>query len=286
MPTDTSSLKKNPGDVISYSAVDSAVASSSSSIQGVSRADDSLYQRVKRCLNSEVDSQNVTPPLLGYLFMAGYIDAISFSAIFVWCGFQTGNFAQVSLAIARSIESLYTHPSPHLLNTLAELPKQDRASLCSLLAFVFGLLTFGRIGDRRGECAYVHLLENPESGEGRWKALLMGNTLYFVGIACLSMSLGVQGIMARRLGTQFSTTIVLTAVFVELFADPSLFRPTPVRSRDQKWLAVLALFLGVVVGRLVLGQLGTAHTIGVGVLVRLVIAGSWLAVPSTHVQLP
>jgi len=63
---------------------------------------------------SEVNSQDATPPLLGYLFMAGYMyvylsetsnhltktrrsDAISFHAIFVWCGFQTGNFAQVSV---------------------------------------------------------------------------------------------------------------------------------------------------------------------------------------------
>ena len=33
-----------------------------------------------------------------------------------------------------------------------------------------------------------------------------GSGLYFVGIACLSASLGVQGIMARRLGSAFSTT--------------------------------------------------------------------------------
>ena len=117
----------------------------------------------------------------------------------------------------------------------------------------------------------------------------------------------MQGIMARRLNTQFSTTsesfcllpgvdsyahdvlllVVLTAVFVELVTDPTLFQVTrPVRSRDQKWFAVASLFLGVVVGRLILGQLGTALTIGVGVLIRIGIAFSWLWVPATRAHLP
>lgn len=80
---------------------------------------------------------------------------------------------------------------------------------------------------------------------------------------------------------------MLTAVFVELVTDPSLFQVSRrVRSRDQKWLAVLALFFGVVVGRLILGQLGTALTIGAGVLIRIAIAVSWLFVPATLAHLP
>lgn len=304
MPSSTSSLKKNPGELVAYSAVENG--SSSSSVQDISTLDEgSVYARVKRCLDSEVDSQSATTPLLGYLFMAGYIDAISFSAIFVWCGFQTGNFAQVSLAIARFIEGLYMTTRPAgiagIYTIASELPKQDRASICSLLAFLLGLATFGRLGDRLGthkkgwlvggtliqaaltlvSAITFYMLENSPL------SLVGGNHLYFVSIACLSASLGVQGIMARRLGTQFSTTIVLTAIFVELVADPTLFQITrPVRSRDQKWLAVFALFLGVVAGRLILGQIGTAWTIGVGVLFRVAIAGSWLAVPGTHVRLP
>jgi hypothetical protein len=85
----------------------------------------------------------------------------------------------------------------------------------------------------------------------------------------------------------FLLLVVLTAVFVELVTDPALFQVTrPVRSRDQKWFAVASLFLGVVVGRLILGQLGTPLTIGVGVLIRVAIAFSWLCVPATRVHLP
>ncbi|TEB22309.1 hypothetical protein FA13DRAFT_1757344 [Coprinellus micaceus] len=310
MPSSISSLKKNAAEVISYSAVETG--SSSSSMLNVPTSDGgSLCARVKRCLDSEIDSQGATTPLLGYLFMAGYIDAISFSAIFVWCGFQTGNFAQVSLAVARAIEGYYKTPHPTgLVNVLAELPKQDRASLCSLIAFLSGLAIFGRLGDRLGthkkgwlvggtliqalltlvSAITFYLLESKAPLALSFHFLndfARGSGLYFVGIACLSASLGVQGIMARRLGSAFSTTIVLTAIFVELVADPTFFQVTrPVRSRDQKWLAVFALFLGVVVGRLILGQLGTACTIGVGVLFRVAIAGSFLVVPGTHVHLP
>ena len=87
--------------------------------------------------------------------------------------------------------------------------------------------------------------------------------------------------------TTFLLLVVLTAVFVELVTDPALFQVTrAVRSRDQKWLGVASLFLGVVVGRLILGQLGTALTIGVGMLIRVGIAFSWLCVPATRVRLP
>jgi hypothetical protein len=62
---------------------------------------------------TDVDATQSTAPLAAYCFMTGYMyvclesrvflsidflltsDVISFSAIFVWCGFQTGNFAQV-----------------------------------------------------------------------------------------------------------------------------------------------------------------------------------------------
>lgn len=265
-------------------------------------------------------------------------DAISFSAIFVWCGFQTGNFAQVSrptypfipltdfeqisLAIARLIESTFLTPKTGVfINTLLTLPKSDQASTCSLTAFLLGLATFGRLGDRIGSHKRGWLVAGTLiqaaltlcSAYAFWQIerrplvsiAALDTVQHFIGVACLSASLGVQGIMARRLGTQFSTTsewgfiflawtayltkclVVLTAIFVELVADPSLFQVTrPVRSRDQKWLAVFSLFLGVVVGRLILGQLGTSWTIGVGVVIRIVIAVSWLFIPATHVHLP
>lgn len=40
--------------------------------------------------------------MLATMLTTGCSDAISFSAIFVWCGFQTGNFAQVRVYPSRS----------------------------------------------------------------------------------------------------------------------------------------------------------------------------------------
>lgn len=41
-----------------------------------------------RYLNEDVDTAQTTSQLALYCFMTGYIGVISFSAIFVWCGFQ------------------------------------------------------------------------------------------------------------------------------------------------------------------------------------------------------
>ncbi|RXW13275.1 hypothetical protein EST38_g12579 [Candolleomyces aberdarensis] len=98
----SSSLKNHvAGAAVNYCSIDGHGSSGSSSIDTQLERPQSRWAALKESFASEVDGQRVTPPLLGYLFMAGYIDVISFSAIFVWCGFQTGNFAQLGLAIAR-----------------------------------------------------------------------------------------------------------------------------------------------------------------------------------------
>lgn len=272
-----------------------------------------------RFMASEVDASKVTPPLTAYCFMTGYIDAISFSAIFVWVGFQTGNFTTLALALARHLERWYElgldqwyqpgTSSPIIVPqgvTWAQIPAGEAQAACSLLAFIVAIFVFGFIGDRVGTHKRGWLV-----GGTLLQALLtLGSTLAFlrierdyvhisgifaplsaahlIGIACLSASLGVQGFMARRLSTQFSTSIVLTAIFVELTTDPTLFQVTrSVPSRDHKWLAVIFLFVGAVCGRLILGQVGIASTLGIAVVIRTLIALSWLFIPSRpHVHLP
>ncbi|TFY74992.1 hypothetical protein EWM64_g9020 [Hericium alpestre] len=93
-------------------------------------------------LFTEVEPSSSTLPLAAYCFMTGYMppsDAISFSAIFVWCGFQTGNSVQLALALAR----LFQGPPGHR-DTSFHLA--DQQALTSLLTFVFGA-SIGRIED-------------------------------------------------------------------------------------------------------------------------------------------
>ncbi|KAJ7885211.1 hypothetical protein B0H14DRAFT_2700069 [Mycena olivaceomarginata] len=202
-------------------------------------------------LASDVDSEHdsTTGLLALFCFMTGFIDAISFTAVFVWCGFQTGNFAQLALASARTWsaqELVFSTP--------------DIQALVSLFAFNIGAFV-GRIGDRVGPQSRGWLVSGTaQSGQGSI-ALARGepswtSALTFVALALMAASLGLQGIMAKRLNTHFSTTVVLTAVWVELMADPQLFCRRKNASRDHK-------------------RIGAAGALGFGAGIRLFVAAGW-----------
>jgi len=243
-------------------------------------------------LMEDVDPAQSTAPLAAYCFMTGFIDVISFSAIFVWCGFQTGNFAQLAIALARLFEG-----APGFQDHTFH--KADQQALCSLITFNLGAFV-GRIGDRVGAHkrlwliagTFIQTLFTMAGAIAFWKAgqpsisnarddPAWTNALSFVGLAFISASLGVQGILGKRLNTQFGTTIVLTTVWVELMSDPRLFKLRQrVMTRDHRLIAAVSLFLGAFVGRSILGQIGTAGTLGVGVGFRFLITLSWVFVPN------
>ncbi|KAF8639369.1 hypothetical protein AX17_001558 [Amanita inopinata Kibby_2008] len=242
-------------------------------------------------LMTEVDPAFCTGPLAAYCFMTGLIDVVSFSAIFVWCGFQTGNFAQLAIAIARLFEG-----PRQLRDTSFHLP--DQQALTSLLAFNVGSF-FGRLGDRIGPHKRIWLILGTfvqalllmiasiclwKSGQpsiaDRRDNPAWSNALTFIAVGFMSASLGLQGILGKRLNTQFGTTIVLTTVWVELTTDPKLFNLTHrVKSRDHRLIAAISLFIGAFVGRAILGSIGAAGALGVGVGMRLLICFGWLVVP-------
>ncbi|KAJ3876570.1 hypothetical protein F5051DRAFT_411199 [Lentinula edodes] len=242
-------------------------------------------------LNTEVDTKECTGPLAAFCFMTGFIDAISFSSVFVWCGFQTGNFVQLSLALARLFS---VGPGGAIDQTFH---RADQQALTSLLAFNLGAF-IGRLGDRIGSQKRIWLVFGTflqtlftmaaaltiwksgqssvadDRGDPSWT-----NALSFVCLAFMSMSLGTQGIIGKRLNTQFTTTIVLTTVWVELMADPRLFYRKKVITRDHKLIAASSLFIGGFVSRAILDKIGSAGALGVGTGVRLLITVSWLFVP-------
>ena len=78
-----------------------------------------------------------------------------------------------------------------------------------------------------------------------------------------------------------TSAVVLTTVWVELMSDPRLFKfRQRVMTRDHRLIAAVSLFLGAFVGRSILGQIGTAATLGVGVGFRVLITLSWMFVPN------
>ncbi len=144
-------------------------------------------------------------------------DSVSFTAIFVWCGFQTGNSVQLALALAR----LFSGPAGSR-DTSFHLA--DQQALTSVLTFIAGA-SLGRIGDRMGPKTRAWLflgtmiqalftmaaaLTAWKSGQGSIAEVrgdpAWSNALTFVAIAFMSASLGLQGIMGKRVNTQFATT--------------------------------------------------------------------------------
>jgi len=157
---------------------------------------------------------------------------------------------------------------------------------------------FGRIGDKIGSHkrlwlvlgTFIQAVFTMAGAIAFWKSgqpSLSGerdqpawtNAKTFVGLAFISMSLGLQGILGKRLNTQFGTTIVLTTIWVELTTDPKLFVAKRVKTRDHKILGAGALFLGAFVSRAILYSLNTGAALGIAVGFRILIALSWLFVP-------
>lgn len=151
-----------------------------------------------------------------YLFI--FSDAVSFSAIFVWCGFQTGNFIQLALALAR----LFSVGPGGVVDRTFHIA--DQQALTSLISFNAGAF-IGRLGDHIGQRKRSWLVMGTSiqsvltmaAAISLWKAgqgsiasdrgdPSWTNVLTFVGIAFMSASLGVQGVMGKRLNTQFTTT--------------------------------------------------------------------------------
>ncbi|KAG9311561.1 hypothetical protein JVU11DRAFT_7766 [Chiua virens] len=247
----------------------------------------------KRTLTSflleELDTTRVSAPLSAYCFMTGFIDTVCFTAIYVWVGFQTGNTVQLSLAVARLLGGTHNYT----------FQTADRQALCSLLSFICGA-TLGRIGDRIGYktrgwmalgtffqalftmIATISIWKSHEgsTADSRGKPAWL-NVLSFVAIAGVSASMGLQGNMAKRLYTEFSTTVVLTTTWCELMTEPKLFHLRRLDSpRDQKLLSVLFVFLGGFTGRIVLDRVGDAGTLGIGTGIRFLVAIWWLFAPA------
>lgn len=250
--------------------------------------DGSVGARLKTHMLAEVDGEQSTAPLTAYCFMTGFIDSVTFSAIFVWCAFQTGNSVQLALALARLFNGQHDRTF-HIA---------DRQALCSVLTFILGAF-IGRLGDKLG-CktrlwltlgTFIQTLFTLAAAIAIWQSHqgsvadvranpAWTNVASFVCVGFMSASMGLQGIMGKRVNTQFTTTVVLTTTWCELMADPKLFDIRRiVISRDHKILAIVSLFLGGFIGRVLIDIVGSAGTLGIGAGIRLLISIWWVFVP-------
>ncbi|KAJ9128084.1 hypothetical protein QFC24_000375 [Naganishia onofrii] len=98
-----------------------------------------IIHYARKHLQGEVDSKKCTSAMVYACFLTGFTSAVSFTACFIWCGFQTGNVAQLGVALARTFQP----------GAIRGFHMPDKQALCSLLSFLLGT-SFGRVGDKMG----------------------------------------------------------------------------------------------------------------------------------------
>ncbi|WVQ82800.1 hypothetical protein IAT38_004932 [Cryptococcus sp. DSM 104549] len=254
-----------------------------------------FHRRVVTRFTTEIDAPGSTNLISIYAcFLTGLTSSPSFTACFIWCGFQTGNVAQLGLALARCFapvgERTYGFQKP------------DQQALTSLLSFWIGT-SLGRFGDWSGArkrtwlvlATFVQALlaaaaaltvhfsgENgiaSHRGDPSW-----ATPLGMVGLAFLSATMGIQGIVGKRIASPMNTTVVLTTTWVEIFNDPLLgaFKYTP--SRDIRIAGGFAVFLGAFVSRAILDKAGSAGSLGVLAGFRMVQVVWWYFLPDKPVK--
>ncbi|BGP27255.1 hypothetical protein JCM10295v2_006219 [Rhodotorula toruloides] len=237
-------------------------------------------------LTGNVDTNASLPQLILYCFLTGFTSAPTFLACYLWCGFQTGGLVQLSLAVARLFAT-----------NDRTFHKPDQQALTSLLSFLVGS-SIGRIGDKVGSrrrwwimtatfimalftmaaalCA--HFSHESSVAEFRTNASWR-NAKGMAALGFASASLGLQGIVAKRLNTNFATSVVLTTVWVELVNDPKLFVAKYVKSRDHRIMAVFFTFLGGMCSAGIVFASSSAAAFGACTVIRLVSVLSWLFIP-------
>lgn len=204
------------------------------------------------------DRHGPLPPLMLTLtVVTGLIDAVSYLALGrVFVANMTGNVVFLGFALAGA---------PGLSVT---------ASLVSMASFLVGALTGGRFSTRFA--AHRGRLLGATTAI---QAVLVAATVVAVAVAgnevtspvrytlivLLGIAMGLQNAVARRLGVPDLTTTVLTLTLTGLAADsPPAGGAAPRPGR--RVLSVLAMFLGALVGALLLRHAELLHILALALL--------------------
>ncbi|KAF8596668.1 hypothetical protein BDV93DRAFT_570833 [Ceratobasidium sp. AG-I] len=102
----------------------------------------------------------------------------------------------------------------------------------------------------------------------------------FTALGLASLSMGVQGVMAHRMGTGFGASVVLSSLWVELVGSPGGIRWK--EYRGVRAAAVGLFIVGGLVGAVLrdASVLGTANALFVGAGIRAGIALLWVVLPN------
>ncbi|KAK6429749.1 hypothetical protein LTR95_014102 [Oleoguttula sp. CCFEE 5521] len=256
----------------------------------------SKVQQLKRHLLADLSIKYTDWILLLCFLISGMMDAGAYNAYSCFVSMQTGNTIFAALGV-----SDLPVASPVLAWT---------KSVTSVFAFLTGSYVLSSLHRRAGErkrwvfvCNFaaqavctgiaVWMVEkrftsgSPASPkEGASLGLLAKNggwgfpRLDLVPIALLSFQASGMIVASRMLRHHGMPTIVLTSAYNDIMSDPGLFSGglTGNVSRNRKLGGVVLYFLGAVCGgALARSQFGFAGTLWTSIIIKLVIAGGWLA---------
>ncbi|MFJ3906488.1 YoaK family protein [Streptomyces sp. NPDC090025] len=201
------------------------------------------------------DRHGPLPPLMLTLtVVTGLVDAVSYLGLgHVFVANMTGNVVFLGFAFAGA-EGL-----------------SAPASIVSLAAFLAGAVAGGRFGVRLG-AHRGRLLATAMTVQVVLLLAALGTTLAardelgtgvrYTLIVTLALAMGLQNAAVRRLGVPDLTTTVLTLTLTGLAADSGPAGGTGPRP-GRRVLSVLAMFLGALVGAVLLREAGVPVVLGV-----------------------
>lgn len=249
-----------------------------------------LGPRITAKLSEQLDVKDCVLILILLNFVTGFLDAISYNTLRIWAAFQTGNSLQLSLALSRLTAPATDIPDDYPSRFAYAFTVSDRVAIASLAFFNLGAFLGGYIVNSttrktRGwmlVSTVVQLLltlvasltvtHSRASNVTEPKPM---NT--YASLVLIALSLGVQGIQVKKLGTShFGTSLVLTTAWVDLMNSP--WRVA--RFRDHKSLPIIFLVLGGFVGGTLLRYAGPAIALAVVVVLRFLVGVGWFMVPS------
>jgi uncharacterized membrane protein YoaK (UPF0700 family) len=213
----------------------------------------------------EVKHGPLPPLLVAMTLVTGLVDAFSYLVLgHVFVANMTGNVVFLAFALAGA-------PGFSIV-----------ASLVALSAFVLGSLGGGLFGSRLGQhrghlLSFAAALQALLLGSAVVLAALSGNPVppgfSYALIIVLGVAMGLQNATARKLAVPDLTTTVLTLTIVGMAADS---RPTggSGSKAGRRLIAVLAMFIGALIGTLLIFHISIVLPLVIALIILAVIAGA------------
>ncbi|PNS20982.1 hypothetical protein CAC42_3319 [Sphaceloma murrayae] len=231
---------------------------------------ESFTTRAAKVLNAQVKRDWADLVLLVCYIITGLLDSASISVYGSFVSMQTGNTVYLGLGLAAPREGT------RWIKSLTSLGFFCLGSFCFsrfhryfspkkrwVLCLSFAIQTILIVA----AAVMVTILPTPPIDEISWRTL--------VPIALIAFQSCGQAVTSRALKFNALTSVVLTSVYCDLFADQNLFSAKNVE-RNQRASAPILLVLGAICGGLFAhSSMGIAGALWTAALLKLLVVIAW-----------